>query len=267
MVQLVEEAVAVEAQVSPADARDAKKPLSGSEFSAVVAAVTSAFGDPTRRQVYLHVRDSAAGVTASQVALRFSLHPNVARHHLDKLAAGGYLEVFSTRAAHVGAGAAGAGRPSKLYRASGPTPVLKTSSRGEELLVALLGGALALLPQQAAEEMAEQVGFAYGCKLASSMAGGDGQRSLRSALRAVADALTAHGFSAHAEERGRSLALVKDACPFFDAALQHPVICAVDRGMVRGMLSALYGGTTNLAESSSRAMGDQSCTTCLSLGV
>ena len=31
--------------------------LSGSEFSAVVAAVTSAFGDPTRRQVYLYVRD------------------------------------------------------------------------------------------------------------------------------------------------------------------------------------------------------------------
>jgi predicted ArsR family transcriptional regulator len=254
MVRLAEEAVAVEAQVSPADAGGAKKPLSGSEFSAVVAAVTSAFGDPTRRQVYLHVRDSASGVTASQVAMRFSLHPNVARHHLDKLAAGGYLEVFSARTARVGAGTAGAGRPSKLYRASGPTPVLETSSRGEELLVALLGGALALLPQQAAEEMAEQVGFAYGCKLAESMAGADSQRSL-------------HGFSAHAEERGRSLALVKDACPFFDAASQHPVICAVDRGMVRGMLSALYGGTTGLAESSSRAMGDETCTTCLSLGV
>ena len=88
-----------------------ERPLSGTEFSAVVAAVTSAFGDPTRRQVYLYVREAPAGVTASQVAGRFSLHPNVARHHLDKLAAGGYLEVFSTRAP-----AAGAGRPSKRYR-------------------------------------------------------------------------------------------------------------------------------------------------------
>jgi len=95
MVQLAEEAVALKAQVSPADAGGTKKPLSWSEFSAVVAAVTSAFGDPTRRQVYLHVRDSASGVTASQVAMRFSLHPNVARHHLDKLAAGGYLEVLA----------------------------------------------------------------------------------------------------------------------------------------------------------------------------
>jgi predicted ArsR family transcriptional regulator len=235
--------------------------LSGPEFSAVVAAVTSAFGDPTRRQVYLYVRESAGGVTASEVARNFSLHPNVARHHLDKLAAGGYLEVFSTRSP-----VAGAGRPSKRYRASGPAPVLESSKRGDDLLVALLGGALALLPQAEAEEMAEQVGFAYGCKLAGSMAVGDGQRSFRSALRAVADALTAHGFAAHAEAREHSLALIKEACPFFDAAVQHPVICAVDRGMVKGMLSALYSGATGPSESSSRAMGDKTCMTFLPAG-
>ena len=83
----------------------ASRPINGSEFSAVVAAVTSAFGDPTRRQVYLYVRESSAGVTASQVAQRFSLHPNVARHHLDKLAAGGYLEVFSARSQNLRRGA------------------------------------------------------------------------------------------------------------------------------------------------------------------
>jgi predicted ArsR family transcriptional regulator len=251
MVQLEAEAVAPE-----------RRRLPGSEFSAVVAAVTSAFGDPTRRQVYLFVRDAGTGSTASQVAQHFSLHPNVARHHLDKLAAGGYLEVFSSRAQ-----VSGVGRPSKFYRASGPAPVLETTRPGEELLLSLLGGALALLPQEEAEKMAEQVGFAYGSKLASSMVIGEGQRSFRSALRAVADALTAHGFAAHAEARGQSLALVKEACPFFDAALQHPVICAVDRGMVKGMLNALYGRSTGPAESSSRAMGDETCSTCLAAGV
>jgi predicted ArsR family transcriptional regulator len=235
--------------------------LSSAEFSAVVVAVTSAFGDPTRREVYLYVRDSAAGVTASQVAQHFSLHPNVARHHLDKLAAGGYLEVFCARS-----GTAGAGRPSKHYR-GGPAPVLDVPKRGEDLLIALLGAALALLPRSVAEDMAEQVGFAYGCKLAGTMAAGDGQRSFRSALRAVADALTAHGFAAHAEARGRSLAVVKQACPFFDAALQHPVVCAIDRGMVKGMVSILYGHIAGPTESSSRAMGDQTCMTCLPAGV
>jgi len=51
-----------------------------------VAAITSAFGDNTRRQIYLFARERQ-GVTATEVADHFTLHPNVARHHLDKLAA------------------------------------------------------------------------------------------------------------------------------------------------------------------------------------
>ncbi|HEY5245856.1 MAG TPA: helix-turn-helix domain-containing protein, partial [Acidimicrobiales bacterium] len=53
----------------------------GNRFAAAVAAVTSAFGDPTRREIFLDVRSRPAS-TASEVAARFSLHPNVARHHL-----------------------------------------------------------------------------------------------------------------------------------------------------------------------------------------
>ena len=71
--------------------------VTGGAFSSQVSAITSAFGDPTRRAVYLFVRDAADGVTASKVAEQFAVHPNVARHHLDKLAAGGYLEVEIAR--------------------------------------------------------------------------------------------------------------------------------------------------------------------------
>ena len=73
-------------------------PLSPTEFASAVTAITSAFGDPTRREIYLFVRGATDGVTASQVAERFALHPNVARHHLDKLAGGGYLDVAVERA-------------------------------------------------------------------------------------------------------------------------------------------------------------------------
>jgi len=38
------------------------------------------------------------------------------------------------------------------------------------------------------------------------------------------------------------------------------VICAVDRGLVRGMLGALYG-EAGAATSSSRPMGDDRCVT------
>ena len=168
---------------SPADPRT----LGDEDFSAAVAAVTSAFGDPTRRDIYLFTRDSQ-GVTAGQVASHFDLHPNVARHHLDKLAAGGYLEVFVERSS-----SGGAGRPSKRYRASAKDMALEFPARRDDLLVLLLGRALSLLSPEDAECMAETVGEEYGAALAAQMAPGEGQRSLRAAIRTVADTLTAHG--------------------------------------------------------------------------
>src|SRR4029079_19068972 len=88
----------------------ANEDLTADEFGAAVAAVTSAFGDPTRRDIYLFVRSSADVAKAAEIAERVAIHPNVARHHLEKLAAGSYLDVELER--HVTAG-----RPSKPYPA------------------------------------------------------------------------------------------------------------------------------------------------------
>ena len=227
-------------------------------FSATVSAITSAFGDPTRRAIYLFARDHEGGATAAQVAEQFGLHPNVARHHLDKLAAGGYLEVAVERSAGTGAG-----RPSKHYRAVGEKVNLDVPVRTDDLVLELLGKTLAALPRETAEQMAEEVGAQYGRTIAAGMVGSDAQsaqRSLRSALHAVADALTAHGFAAHTESRNNQLRIVNTHCPFGDTAIDHPVICAVDRGMVRGMLSALYGEIDTSLESS-RPQGDDFCVT------
>ncbi len=244
----------------PTSTATSSAPLSPGAFSATVTAITSAFGDPTRRQIYLFAHENERGVTAAQVAERFHLHPNVARHHLDKLAAGGYLEVAVDRTE-----GAGAGRPSKRYRASAEQVQLEVPVRTDDLVLALLGRALAALPTPQAEAMAEEVGMTYGRAMAAGLTGADfsaGQKSLRSALHAVADALTAHGFAAHTEHRNDQLRIVNNHCPFGDVAIEHPVICAVDRGMVKGMLTALYGETgfePNTTESLPR--GDTFCAT------
>jgi predicted ArsR family transcriptional regulator len=91
---------------------------------------------------------------------------------------------------------------------------------------------------------------------------GEGQRSVRAAMHAIADALTAHGFAAHAEDRGESTAVVAEHCPFGEAATQHPVVCAVDRGLVRGLLAGLCGEVADApipVVLSSRARGDDAC--------
>ncbi|NNN14980.1 MAG: helix-turn-helix domain-containing protein [Acidimicrobiaceae bacterium] len=226
--------------------------LSDEDFSSAVSAIVSAFGDPTRREIYLYARE-VDGVNASEVASRFDLHPNVARHHLDKLASGGYLDVAVDRTA-----LAGAGRPSKRYRVSVKNVNLDTGNRTSELTSMLLGRALELIPRDLAEKMAEEVGETYGKMLATQMQPAESQRSLASAMRSVAEALTAHGFSARAQSFDESIGLVAAHCPFGTTAQTHPVLCAVDRGMVRGMLGALCG-TTIPVTISSRARGDNSC--------
>jgi len=128
-------------------------PLTPTEFASAVTAITGAFGDPTRRDIYLHVRELSEGVTATDTAARFDLHPNVARHHLDKLTSGGYLEVSVTRSE-----GASAGRPSKHYRVADPGTPLELPIRQDAVRVSLLGRALALLPHTEAERLAEDPG-------------------------------------------------------------------------------------------------------------
>jgi predicted ArsR family transcriptional regulator len=220
-----------------------------------VAAVTAAFGDPTRRDIYLYVRANP-GVTASSVATAFSLHPNVARHHLDRLVAGGYLQV------QIGRRAQGAGRPSKQFFPVDDDPTVELLTRRDDLLVLLLNEALQLLGPDVAESMAAKVGEDYGRLLATRMAPAESQRTVRAAMHAIAETLTAHGFAAHAEDREHSTAVVAEQCPFGDAATAHPVLCAVDRGMVKGLLSGLCGDSADGATPvvlSSKARGDDTC--------
>jgi len=231
--------------------------LTSGSFTATVSAITSAFGDPTRRAVYLFARERETGVTAAQVAEKIDVHPNVARHHLDKLAAGGYLEISVEKV-----GAKGAGRPSKHYKAVADAQ-LEFPVRSDDLVLTLLGKTLAALPPDQAARMAEEVGQQYGKAMAAGLQGDDlnaGHRSLRSALQAVADALTAHGFAAHTDQRSNQLRIVNNHCPFGEVAIEHPVICAVDRGMVKGMLGAIYGDTSP-SLSASLPKGDTFCAT------
>lgn len=230
----------------------ANRALNPTEFANLVNAITSAFGDPTRRDIYLLVHERTEGLTASEVAEATGLHANVARHHLDKLVGGSYVEVTQRQST-------GAGRPAKVYRAVEPSLQLDFDVGHHDILVTLLGKALSRLGDGEATALAEEVGLEFGRTMAQAMgASADGQRSFRSSLHVVADALSSHGFAAHAEREGDELRIVSGHCPFGDVAIEHPVICAVDRGMVKGLLGSLYG-ETEVALSSSVALGDDEC--------
>lgn len=204
--------------------------------------LTSTLGDPTRRSIYLAVRESADPVTAAEIAAQFSIHANVARHHLDRLADEGYLEITHRRP-H-GKNGPGAGRPAKCYAATEKEIELQFPARRYDLLADLLIRVVQRLEPVRASEIAAEVGREYGVELASTLdlpeaAGFD------SVLATVQQAMVDVGFAVDTNTNNRQLLM--SHCPFGRTALDHPeVVCSLDRGIVNGLMEALHHATNTV---------------------
>lgn len=200
-----------------------------------ISDLTSSLGDPTRRAIYIAVRESTEPLTTSKVAKLFGIHPNVARHHLDRLAEDGYLKVTFRRAS--GRGGPGAGRPAKCYEATAKEVSVHFAPQRLEMLVELLMEVLESVAPGSLSEVAEEVGRAYGTRLAAEI-GVQGEPGYAEAVQAVATAMTGLGFTMDPDVAGQRLVTMH--CPFGEAATNHPeVICSLDRGIVSGLLGAL----------------------------
>ena len=198
-----------------------------------ISDLTSALGDPTRRAIYIAVRESPEPLTTTSVAEAFHIHPNVARHHLDLLANDGYLQVSDRRPA----GEVGAGRPAKCYEATKKEVTVHFAPRRFEMLTEMLFKVLEEVALDNVAEVAEKVGRAYGKELAAEIGGPD-EPGYDEAVQAVARAMTGLGFSVDPDVEGQRL--LTTHCPFGATAISHPeVICSLDRGIVAGMFGAL----------------------------
>ena len=222
-------------------------PLTPTEFSSAVTAITSAFGDPTRREIYLFARERPDGVTAAEVAERFDLHPNVARHHLDKLAGGGYLEVARRRDRRRRRSAVQAlpGHRAARRRSSSRSATTTCSSRCS-------AGRSPCCPARRPRRWPRRSASSTAGSWPGRSGGTARPASARSAPPCTRWPTRSPPTASPPTPRsdGNELRIVSEHCPFGDAAIEHPVICAVDRGMVKGMLGALYGD--NVARHSSR---------------
>jgi predicted ArsR family transcriptional regulator len=200
-----------------------------------ISDLTSALGDPTRRAIYIAVRESAEPLTTSNVAELFGIHPNVARHHLDRLADDGYVRVSHRRPA--GKAGPGAGRPAKCYEASNKEVSVHFAPRRFEMLVDMLIRVLDEVAPENIGQVAESVGRAYGAELAAEIGVPD-EPGYDGAVQAVARAMTGLGFTIDPDVEGQRL--LTTHCPFEEAATSHPeVICSLDRGIVTGLFGGL----------------------------
>jgi predicted ArsR family transcriptional regulator len=219
-------------------------------FTATVTSLTHTFGDSTRRKIYLYLREFP-GSTAQDLSEHCQVHANVVRHHLDRLTESGYVTFDNVRKTTVG-------RPAKGYRVLDESFNAEGSVRRDALLVALLETALERLGPDAAESLAHDVGQDYGRTLAAAVGPSDSSRTVKEAMASIAGLLTAHGFNARSEDSEDTSSIVSENCPFGSAAQHHPVLCAVDRGLIGGMLDGLGVERTNVTLTS-RARGDSDC--------
>jgi len=201
-------------------------------FDRQIADLASTLGDATRRGIYVTVRESIEPVTASQIAELFGIHANVARHHLDRLVADGYLQV--TRRRPAGRTGPGAGRPAKHYEPTRKNVSVQFPARRYDLLAELLLRVIERIAPESAADVAVEIGKEYGRELAADI-GFPEESGYDAAAIAVARALMGVGFEV--EARPGDHELVTRFCPFGESAKNHPkIVCQLDQGLVSGLL-------------------------------
>lgn len=165
------------------------------------------------RITLLHQLQQREAMTIAELAEAAGLHHNTAREHLHRLINDGFVTV---EAEHRDA----RGRPRLLYSAAGVADRREGSVRAEKIGKALLRAELVrrMLP----------AGSATG---ASS--------PLRRQLDALDDHLDQTGFDARLAPDGRHMHL--HACPFADLVRDHPEVCRVHLGLLRGVLDQAGG--------------------------
>lgn len=202
------------------------------DIERTIGDLASSLGDPTRRGIFVTVRESADPLAAGRIAELFDIHPNVARHHLDRLVEDGYLQISDRPAARE----AGAGRPAKGYEATGKEILVSYPARRYDLLAELLVRVIQEIDPDGAPAIAERVGRAYAAELAAQV-GLPEEEGVAEAITAVSRAMMGVGFGMTAETDER--VLLTNHCPFGTTAQRHPeVICKLDQGIVAGLLEA-----------------------------
>ena len=201
--------------------------------------LTATLADPTRFAIYQHfLAEAGAGSTAAAVARRFSLHPNVARLHLNRLRDAGLLEASTEKSGR-------GGRPGLTYRLSSQAVNLTFPPRDFQLLASLALQALASFGAAGLKALA-RVGQAYGEQVAREALQSDPPEqsaSLPAVLSAVGKAVAARGWDIEftaAENGGVQVGMRH--CSFQELAERYPeAVCAVCQGVLDGIAAEYLG--------------------------
>jgi predicted ArsR family transcriptional regulator len=200
------------------------------EFSDVAA--VGALTDPVRLALYEYVAGQADAVSRDQAAEAIGVDRHIAAFHLDRLASEGLLDVAFRRLS--GKQGPGAGRPAKLYSRSARQIEISLPPRHYEVAARLLAEALTTEnPASALGEIARAHGQFLGARAWQPQAR---KQSARRHLERAATVLAEYGYEPAVTSRQATLR----NCPFDALARDYrPVVCAMNRALIDGLISGL----------------------------
>jgi predicted ArsR family transcriptional regulator len=205
--------------------------MSSETFDKQIEEITGALGDTTRRGIYVMVREAHEPVTANQISSVFNIHPNVARHHLDRLRNEGFIRISDRPAA-----TPSAGRPAKRYEVTEKSVTVQYSARKYDRLAELLTKVITELDDGRSLEIAESVGHSYGVELAREI-GLASDEGFEEAAMAVAQAMMGKGLGNSTDPTENRI--VAQFCPLCTTVATQPeVVGRIDHGIVQGLLES-----------------------------
>lgn len=190
------------------------------------------FGDPTRRNIYRHLRSCEGPQSASEVAGVFGLHRTVARAHLEKLSELGLVSTATRRRP-------GGGRPAKIYAVTDARlEVMLPPRRYERLARLLLQLVSEAVDPEVATSTATALGRTFGEQTAADYAGAGAEPPVRLSPHAVMDWMDLAGYGATLSSNGSGSTVIEvHNCVYRELSQEYPdVVCAFDRSMLCGML-------------------------------
>lgn len=198
--------------------------------------ITNTLSDPTRYYIYQHVLKKHQPVTVKEIASEFSIHPNVARLHLTKLAE---INMLEARIEKTGKG----GRPSKRYHLSDSEIELHFPYRNYQMLSDILLETMITLGPEGRKAL-YLTGRKYGEKLMETqlhqqMVTTDDSFERKLAL--VIQAAEVAGLHPEFKFDGKKIMFEMFNCPFKETAKKNSdEVCQMHFEFLRGMFETVF---------------------------
>ena len=192
--------------------------------------------EPTRRALYDAVIGSGRLLSRDEAAAAAGITRALAAFHLDKLVAGGLLDVEYRRLS--GRTGPGAGRPSKLYRRGAREVGVSLPDRHYEVPAELLATTIEQLTGQAPRDALRSAARALGERIGSAARQRSGPRPSRRRLHeALEETLEARGYepieTPSGDMRFRN-------CPFHALVVDHrDLVCTMNLALAEGILDGI----------------------------